>query len=262
MTAARVRRRWPWCVLALVLVALALLALGWWFPARWAWQWMRADYPAVQAGAVRGTVWDGSMRDLVVAGQPLGALHWTLGRGAVLGHVHGSIDLRGTGVHARGRFERLAPHVLALHDVQFRVSMQCLRALWPTGMRLLGDLQGMIGGATLAAGWPSRLDARLDWHDAAVVTQGRQLALGEWTSHWRAAGGTVVTAQLRDAGGGPVRLRGTFTATPIGWRLAADLQPRTPDAALRDLLQRLGTPTPDGGVRIERRGGLMTGAMR
>lgn len=258
----RAHRLWPG-VMALVLVLVGLVALAWWFPARWAWQWARADYAGVHVGGVGGTVWDGHMAGVVVAGQRLGAVHWKLGRAAVLGHVHGSIDLHGAGVSASGRFQRGAHDVLVIREVHFTVSMSRLRSLWPAGTQLEGQLQGVITKASLVSGWPSRLDARLNWRDAAVVTQDRRLAFGEWTSRWHSAGGTVVTAQLRDANNGPVQLRGTFTVTPLGWRLAAMLTPRDGnDDALRRWLQRLGTPMPDGGIRIDRQGGLMMGATR
>lgn len=256
MTAMPARRRWPW---VLLFVLLALAALAWWFPARWAWRLVRHDYPAVHVDTVGGSIWQGHAGGLVVGGQHLGTLRWTLGRAAVLGHVHGRLDLHGAGVMANGHIARTADGAIVVRDAHFQVPMERLKVLWPTGMRLEGELQGDVARAHLVQGWPTRLEAKVRWHAAAAVTRGREVALGEWLSHWQASGGTVVTADLSDDGSGPVRLAGTFTATPLGWRLAALLTPRRDSAGLRQWLQRLGKPAPGGGVRVERHGGLMTG---
>lgn len=262
MNATHPHRRWPWLLASVaVLVVVVLAALAWWLPASWAWRWMRADYPAVRAGAVAGTLWHGEMHDLVVGGQPLGTLRWTLGRAAMFGRVHGTIDLRGAAVVANARFERLGADTLRILDAHADISLAGLHAFVPVAARVDGRLQATIVDARLVAGWPTRLDASVRWNDAAVVDDGQRIVLGDLQSRWHAAGGTVVTAQLEDAGTGPIALHGTFTATPLGWRLDAALTPRTDAAGLHRWLERVGQPMPDGGVEVERRGGLMMGPM-
>lgn len=256
MSAAHRRRRWPWVVVA---VLVALFALAWWFPARWAWSMMRDDYPTVHVGAIGGSVWNGHAENVVAAGQRLGTLHWTLGRAAVFGDVHGHVDLRGAGVVANGDIAHVADGVVAIHNAHFQVPMERLKVVWPSGLRLGGQLRGEVARMRLVHGWPTRLDARVRWHDARIATQDRSVALGELLSRWEASGGTVVTVDLHDSGTGPLRLRGQFVATLLGWRLHAILTPREGHAGLRRLLRRFGRPMPDGSVRIERRGGLMMG---
>ncbi|HET7266809.1 MAG TPA: type II secretion system protein N [Oleiagrimonas sp.] len=256
MIASRHRRRWPW-VLVIVLVLLA--AMVWWFPARWAWQFVRGDYPAVRVGDIEGSVWHGQADHVRVAGQSLGTLQWTLGRSALLGDLHGDVDLRGAGVMANGHIARDGNGAIVIDDAHFKVPMERLKVLWPNGADLLGQLRGDVDRARLVDGWPVQLRAHVRWHDAGMVTHGRTVMLGQWLSRWRASGNAAITARLHDDGNGPLRLRGRLTVTPLGWRIRADLVPRHAGIALRRWLRDIGKPMADGSVRIERHGGLMTG---
>lgn len=260
MRVAGRRWRWPWKVAAaLVLTCLALLALAWWFPARWAWQLVQSDYPAVHIERVSGSVWHGQADGLTAGGQTLGTLRWTLGRAAVFGHVHFAFDLVGAGVMANGHIARTADGATVIRDAHFQVSMTRLRAAWPSDVQLAGTLQGDVVNARLVEGWPTRLDARVRWQDAAVVqAHGRAVVLGDLLSQWQAVGGTVLKADVRDSGTGPLRVRGAFTATVLGWRLQARLTPRGHHAPLQDWLRKVGQPAAEGGFDVERSGGLMT----
>ncbi|HEX7732448.1 MAG TPA: type II secretion system protein N, partial [Rhodanobacter sp.] len=71
-----------------------------------------------------------------------------------------------------------------------------------------------------------------------------------------AAQGGVIHAQWRDDGQGPLRTTGDLQLSPLGWRLAAELQPRQDEPALRRWLATLGQPDADGIVHVERHGGL------
>jgi len=257
MSERRKRRRWPWLLLAvLVLVA----ATVWWFPARWAWQIVHDDYPAVRLGDIDGSVWDGRADDVVVAGQSLGTVHWTLERTALVGRVRGTLDLSGVGVMANGHIARDGNGAIVVRDAHFRVPMERLKVLWPNGAELTGQLRGEVARARLVNGWPARLDAQVRWQDAGMLAHGRKLALGQWLSRWRASGDATITARLRDDGNGPLRVRGRLTVTPLGWKAWADLVPREAGMALQRWLRDIGRPIPGGGVRIERHGGLMKGA--
>ncbi len=252
--ASRSRRRWPRVVLA---VLLALFALAWWFPARWAWWMVRGDYPAVHVETVGGSVWDGHARGLVVNGQRLGRLHWTLSRMAVFGRLRGQVDLGGAGVMVDGHVARAGDDVIVARDLHFSVPMQRLKVLWPAGMPLGGTLEGQVADMRLVDGWPVRLQARVTWQSAQAGAPGRRVVLGDLESRWSASGGGAIRADLADAGrGGPLGLEGRFVATALGWRLQATLRPRRADPKLRRLLERFGQRQPDGSVRVERHGGL------
>ncbi|HEX7339250.1 MAG TPA: type II secretion system protein N [Rhodanobacteraceae bacterium] len=254
------RRRWPWLIagaLGVLVVASGVLVA--FFPARWAWHWLRADYPLVRVGQVSGSVWNGRAQGLRVRGQSLGMLHWTLGRAALWGNVMLHVDLGGAGVMVNGHIQRDGDGAIVVRDMRFDVPMVRLKVLWPTGMRLAGHVQGDVARATLVEGWPTQLDARVHWSDAAVTYAGKTLALGQWCSRWHAAGGTVVSAALSDDGRGLVGMHGTLTATLLGWRLDATLTPRRAVPGLDAWLARLGRRAADGSVHVERKGGLMAG---
>lgn len=252
--ASRSRRRWPWIVLV---VLLALLALAWWFPARWAWSMVRSDYPTVQVETVAGSVWDGRARGLVVNGQRLGRLHWTLSRMAVFGRLRGQIDLDGAGIMVDGHVARTGDDAIVARDLHFSVPMERLKVLWPVGTPLGGTLEGQVAEVRLVDGWPVQLQAHVAWQSAQAEVQGRRVMLGELESRWSAPGGSVIQADLTDAGNrGPLDLEGRFVATALGWRLQATLRSRRAEPGLRRLLDRYGQRQSDGSVRIERHGGL------
>src|SRR5699024_9211840 len=103
---------------------------------------------------------------------------------------------------------------------------------------------------------PVTLDARVDWNSAKATAHGRQVVLGAFRSHWTTRSGSVVHGELADKGEGPVKLRGRFTATVLGWRLRATMHQRGTDPGLRRFLRRFGQHMADGGVRVEPHGGL------
>lgn len=251
--AARTRRRWPWVLLVLL---AGVLALAWWLPARWVWQLVRNDYPAVHAGTVGGSVWDGEMDDLVVNGQRMGHLHWKLSRLSVFGRPRGRVDLQGDGVMANGHIARTDDGAIVIREWTFSVPMAYLKILWPAGMRLGGTLEGKVDRLRLADGWPVHIAARVDWHAAQATDHGQVVQLGDFHSRWQSPGGSVIRADLEDTGQGPVALDGKFLVTALGWRLEATARQRGAEPGLRQVLERLGRREADGRVRIQRHGGL------
>ncbi|HET7300165.1 MAG TPA: type II secretion system protein N, partial [Oleiagrimonas sp.] len=189
MKTARSRRRWPWLLLA---VLLALLALAWWFPARWAWRLVQHDYPTVRVGTMSGSVWAGEANGLVVNGQHLGRLDWTLSRMAVFGHLRGQVDLSGAGVMLHGHIARAHDDAIVVSKLDFSVPMERLKVLWPTGMRLEGVVTGHVDKLRLVDGWPVQLQANVTWQSAQVGDAGREVMLGDIQSRWQAPGGTVI----------------------------------------------------------------------
>ncbi|HET6586869.1 MAG TPA: type II secretion system protein N [Oleiagrimonas sp.] len=252
--AARSRRRWPWLLLAVLLV---LLALAWWFPARWAWRLVQDDYPTVRVGAMSGSVWAGEAKGLVVNGQHLGRLDWTLSRMAVFGHLRGQVALSGAGVMIHGHIARADDDAIVASKLDFSVPMKRLKVLWPAGMRLEGTVAGHVDKLRLVDGWPTQLQARVTWRSAQVDDAEREVMLGDIQSRWQTQGGSVIRADLADEGtDGPLSLRGQFVATTLGWRLDVTMRPRGAHPALRRLLERFGQRQPDGSVRMQRHGGL------
>lgn len=250
----RRRRRWPWVVAAGL---LACGALAWWFPARWVWPWIQAQYPAVHARTVAGSIWNGHLDGLVVNGQRFGRLDWSLSRRSVFGYPRARLHLAGDEVMANGHIARADGGAIVLDNWRFQVPLARLKVLWPTAMTLGGRLRGQVRRLRLSDGWPTVLEADVAWHDATATTRdGRTVALGGFRSHWTAPGGSVVQADLDDSGDGPVALDGRFVVTSLGWRLDARARARRPEPGLDALLRQLGERDADGAVRLRRRGGL------
>lgn len=251
--APRTRRRWPWFVVAIL---LALAALAWWFPARWAWRLVDDQYPTVHVDTISGSVWNGEARGLVVNGRHLGHFDWSLSRMAVFGRMRGEVDLDGADVMIHGHVARVDKATMVVSNMDFSVPMARLKVLWPTGMQLDGTVAGHVDTLRLTDGWPVQLQAQVTWQSARIDDQGREVMLGDIQSHWTAPGGSVIHADLADAGTGPLHLRGQFVATALGWRLDASMRPRGLHPGLRRWLDRLGQQQPDGSVRLQRHGGL------
>jgi hypothetical protein len=121
-------------------------------------------------------------------------------------------------------------------------------------------LHGKVPRLRLVDGWPVKLNAQVTWRAAQVVDAGDDVNLGTIKSQWQTVGGSVIRADISDAGDGPLQVRGRFVATALGWRLQARAQPRGRRPALRRLLERIGTSTGDGAITIRYRGGIAAAA--
>jgi general secretion pathway protein N len=66
----------------------------------------------------------------------------------------------------------------------------------------------------------------------------------------------VIRLEMGDDGHGPLQAKGWASLSPLGWRYAAILQPRTNDPALRQWLAGFGKPAPDGTLHLHGSGGL------
>lgn len=249
------RRRWPWVLCVLLILACMTV---WWFPARWAWSLARDKYPEVHIASVHGSVWDGRAERMQVAGKALGTLRWQFGRSALWGKVHGDIALKGPLIVAEGHIKRAADGTTVVSHGHFRLPLQHVPLTWPDGKPLAGMLVGQVKHARLVRGWPAELDATVTWQDAAVIDGGARVALGTLVSHWRAGQGGVIRAEFADRGDGPVRLKGSFAATLLGWRVDATLRARDGSAAVGRVLARLGKPDADGSVQVHKQAGLFT----
>lgn len=254
--APRRRRRWAWGTGVVVLVLLALIG---WLPAGWVLALAAPRLQPLALSGVHGTLWSGSAAQLRWAGRPLGRLHWSLSRQALLGRVHGSVALQAAGYAGHLRFRRLGPQHLRLQAVHARATLQALpwriRGLQPRG-RLLMEFSHI----ELRHGWPVKLAGTVRWQHASLAGAGGTAPLGTLQAQLHERGGAVLQATLADSGRGPLALAGSAEASPLGWHLQATLAPRdgaTP--SLRALLRRLGPLDRHGRVQLERRGGLFEG---
>lgn len=251
-------RRW---VGLLLVVVLALAALVAWFPAAWAWKVAAAHVPQARLGAVQGTIWNGSARNVTLSGQPLGTLHWTLSRAALLGRLRLALQVDGPLARGYGHFARDAQGRLVGRDVHVDVDVGRLPlSLGTPALRPGGRARVDVDHVLMRDGWPERLQGRVRWRDATLADRAGAVPVGEFEAVLSDRAGTALDAVGHDVGSGPLQARVRLQASMLGWRLDARLLPRTDSPRLRSVLAHLGPLAADGSVHVQRQGGLVMGA--
>lgn len=237
---------------------LAAAALLWWLPARWALPLLQSSLHGLRLQQVGGTLWDGrAERVLSAGGRDLGRVQWQLSHRILLGRVELRVDFAGPQFAFSGQVRKLPAGRMAWSDLQARAELSALadpRLRLPLGQPR-GELALRADHALLQGGWPLRMRAELQWRQAAMQTQGGDVALGDLHGQVTAQDG-VIHAQWQDDGQGPLRTSGALQLSLLGWRLQAELQPRHGDPALRRWLAALGQPDAGGTIHLERSGGL------
>ncbi len=246
-----------WVLAALPALLVVAAALFWFLPASWVVGAMEARLHGMRIEGPSGSVWDGHADRVVTTdGLMLGALDWTLGREAALGRTHATGRLQGPLGHVAWRFDRVQADLSDWREVDFRwdarvfASHPSLRAFDPRG-----TLEGRIPQASLQGSWPMTLNGEATWRDASLQMPEGRVPLGNLRLGMTSAGG-VLHVRLDEDGSGPLDVKGTLDAIPLGWRLDVRMRPRTVDTALSHLLARFGPPSADGSTIIHRQAGL------
>lgn len=249
------RSRAAWLIIAILLLLIVLLVLL--LPARWAVPFVQSRLHGITLGGVDGLVWNGRAEQLRGPdGRSMGQVHWRLSRALLWGRLDLQLDFAGPRLSASGRLQR---------DDQGRqvwtdVSMRADPAAWaPRFDSALGTPRGSLTmklqRAVLQANWPVELEGQVQWRGAVMQTPTHTVVLGDFDMDLDGTNG-VLAGRLRDQGKGPLRAKGQWQASPLGWRLDLLLQPRSANPALRYWLAQLGRPDADGAIHLHRRGGL------
>lgn len=251
-------RRWRRLVLVVVVALLSMVALAWFFPARWALAWIAPQLHGLRMQQVHGSLWHGGADQVLLAdGSVLGHVQWQVSRRALFASAPLQVDFAGPQLKFSGRLQAEPNGQVRWDQVQLRANV----ALWnPHGTSSAlgqprGELWMTVDRAVLQGGWPLQLDLRAHWRDAAVLTRRGKVALGALDLRVTARAG-VVDATVSDVAGGPLQVNGTLRLSPLGWSLDARLRARRADPALQHWLAALGTADATGIVHVQRRGGL------
>ena len=246
-------RRW---LVGLFMGVLALAALVWFLPARWALPWLQAQLRGVRLGDVSGTLWQGRAGQVsLVNGTPLGSLAWTLSRRALFGDIRVWLDLRQPQLQVQGQLQRISPVQIDLHDIRLHIDMAELGAVaWLRGQPQ-GQLDLQAPQAQLQGRWPMQLDAIGTWSHAAVRTPQGKVSLGTLSLALNGEAGAI-RGTLSDDGNGALQTTGRLSFSPLGWDLQLHLVPRSDNPALLSWLHSFGKPTADGALELRYRGGL------
>jgi general secretion pathway protein N len=241
------------CSAALV---LTLAALVWFMPARLALPLLQSRLHGLRFEQVAGTIWQGQAGQVsMVGGSTLGSAAWTLSRRALIGDIQLGVELRQPQLQLHGQMHRLSPTEDEWQDVTLHVDMAMLGVQpWLHGQPQ-GTLDLQIAQAQLQGNWPMQVDATGHWSQAVVRTTQGTFPLGTFRLSIHGQSG-VLQAALDDDGSGPVQTAGRLSFSPLGWDLRVNLKPRHSAPAFLRWLHTLGTPEPDGSVRLRYRGGL------
>jgi len=257
MAESRRWRRWQRLVLVVLVALLSMVALAWFFPARWALAWITPQLHGLRMQQVHGSLWHGRAdRVLLADGSVLGHVQWKVSRRALFASAPLQVDFAGPQLTFSGRLQAEPSGQVRWDQVQLRADV----ALWsPHGASVPGQPRGelwmTVDRAVLQGGWPLQLDLRAHWREAAVLTRRGKVALGAFDSRVTARAG-VVDATVSDVAGGPLQVNGTLRLSPLGWSLDARLRARHADPALQHWLATLGATDVGGSVHVQRRGGL------
>jgi general secretion pathway protein N len=237
-------------------LGLLVLALLWWFPARWLQAPVQARLAGWQLQQVEGSIWQGRAGELLdPQGQPLGSLQWQLSRRALLGDLRLSIQIAGPRLQLHGNMRRLSSTELTLDRIELNMDARLLQSWQLSPVPIEGRLQLQIDHAQLRGGWPLALDAQGQWRQASLRNGAETVALGDLAFTAEVVNG-VLQARTHDLGDGPLGLVGNAAMSPLGWRAQARLQARDGDPALTRWLRQLGPLDARGMVQLQRQGGL------
>lgn len=241
----------------MAVLAIALAALAWFFPARWALALIGPRLHDLQVGQVSGLLWQGRADVVRLAdGRLLGTAAWRVPRSSVWSDASSRLQLDGpqitldASVHGRG-------DALVWDAVHLRLDLAMWRPRRPLPLGLpRGEWDMDVHHAVLRAGWPQQLSARATWRDAVMLTRHGAVALGDLAFRFAARDG-VLDVHVADTGSGALQVAGNARLTPLGWRADARLQSRGNDPALQRWLASLGPRGDDGAIRWHRVGGLV-----
>lgn len=241
-------------VIALALVALLVLAF---LPARIALDFVGGRLGPVQLGEVSGSLWKGQASPASINGEPIGSLGWRLHPLSLLGaRVDADLTLQGDAYNGQGAVSVRRDRSLAVRDLQLTMPAQKLQpALDIPALVFRGDVLIEVAAAELKGGFPSQVQGRATWRNAAVAGSA-EAQFGEVVTEFASAPDGGVAGIVKDSGG-PLQAEGKYTASLLGYDADIVLRARDGNPQVTEALQYIGAPQPDGSARLTVKGRLL-----
>ncbi|GAB4190276.1 MAG: hypothetical protein Tsb002_18090 [Wenzhouxiangellaceae bacterium] len=232
----------------LLLLALFVL-IG--FPASSLWRWNQSQLPEVELSGVSGTLWRGQADQLIWRHLPLGQLDWQWQ----------------TGWPPRWDINLQGPQL----DLQAQLwpadgwRLQPLRANWDAtlmrsplpGARFSGRFHADFSEMMWQQTTPQRLQGQIRWRDARLLAP---LAVNLGEIHIALTTATDFRSELRlqtiAGSAADLVINGSGVIADGRYQLTVDLRADRQRPQLTQWLDRLGTPTADGSVRVQLSGPL------
>ena len=243
-------------LVVLLLIAVGILAF---LPARIATDFVGNRIGPVQLGEVEGTLWRGQANPVSINDQPIGAMSWTLSPLSLLGaRIDANVSLRGDTYNGDSAISVRRDRSVRVRDLRVTLPAQRLQpALDIPALVLRGEVEISIAQAELHGGFPSAVQGRATWKNAAVAGSA-EAQLGELITDFASTPDGGIAGSVKD-GGGPLQAEGSYDANLLGYRADVSLRARDGNPQVIEALQYIGQPQADGSAKLEIRGKLLGG---
>ena len=241
-------------VLVLVLLVVGMLAF---LPARIATDFVGYRIGPVKLGIVDGTLWRGQVSPVSINEQPIGNMSWTLSPLSLLGaRVDAQVSLRGDTYNGDSAVSVHSDRSINLRDLVLTMPAQRLQpALDIPALVLRGEVEIAVAQAELRGGFPSKVQGRATWKNAAVAGSA-EAQFGELITEFASTPAGGIKGTVRDSGG-PLQAEGGYEASLLGYNADIVLRARDGNPQVLEALQFIGAPQPDGSAKLEIRGKLL-----
>ncbi len=245
-------------LLLVVLLLLAALVLAF-LPARLALDFVGDRLGPVHLGEVSGTLWNGQSNPASINGEPVGVLSWKLSPLSLLGaRVDAYVVLRGDAYNGDSAVSVRRDRSVRVRDLNLRFPARRLEPMLDIpALVLRGEVQVAITQAELHGGFPTSINGRATWKDAAVAGSAEAL-FGDLVTDFSSSASGGLDGTISDSGG-PLQAQGSYHAGLTGYSADISLRARDGNPQVTEALQYIGQPQPDGSARLEVRGTLLGG---
>lgn len=235
-------------LVALLLILLLIAAVVFWtLPAQLAYRWAAPQLGPVQLQDIAGTLWDGRAGNVSAFGQSLGSLEWQVAKWPLLTRrVEAQLNLSGGQISAKGQAAREADGTLRAIGVEFRLPAPLAEpALDIPALKLHGEIVGRIDDATLRGGWVDGARGTARWTHAGVSGQA-EARFGDLLAEFASQADGSIKGTVKDDASSNLAVAGQFVVHAGQFDAQATLSARNEDLQLREALQYIGEPQPDG----------------
>jgi hypothetical protein len=233
--------------LLLVILLLIVGVVFWTLPAQLAYRWAAPQLGPVQLDGIVGTLWDGRASNVTAFGQALGSLEWQVAKWPLLTRrVEAQLSLSGGQVKAKGQATREPDGMLRAIGVEFSLPAPLAEpALDIPALHLQGEISGRLDEATLRAGWVDGAHGTAHWTHAGVSGQA-EARFGDLLADFASQPDGSIKGTVKDDASSNLAVNGQFVVQAGEFNAQATLSARNEDLQLREALQFIGEPQPDG----------------
>jgi general secretion pathway protein N len=240
----KILRRLFFLLIALVLVGSVIVFT---LPAQLAYRWAAGELGPLRLQGIDGTVWDGRAAGVTAFAQPLGSLEWQVAKWPLLSRrVEAQLNLSGGQVQAKGLVRREANGELHASGVDFTMPASMAEpAIDIPALKLHGEIVGRLEDAIVLGGWVSGAHGTARWQHAGVSGQA-EARFGDLLVDFASQPDGSIRGTVKDDQSSNLQVDGQFVVQAAQFDAQATLSARNEDMTMRETLQFIGQPQPDG----------------